>query len=201
METLLCNKKAEFFRIKLNFDYMFVVDRVGRSGGLILLWNAHTNVTIHNFSRRHINAIVTTGRNGTPWKFTGFYGHPVTAKRYESWGLLCHLSRLLPMLWLCMRDFNEIVNLSELKGSTTRARKQMEDFQHTFEDCQLCDLGFNGPKYTWNDGKEGVVFIKERLDRAVTNMNGERCLKMWSRASKMDHPARHVYDPVDLRPV
>jgi hypothetical protein len=66
METLLCNKKADFLIIKLNFDYMFVVDRVGRSGGLILLWNAHTNVMIHNFSRCHINAIVTNGRNGTP---------------------------------------------------------------------------------------------------------------------------------------
>jgi hypothetical protein len=72
METLLCNKQAEFFRIKLKFDYMFVVDRVGRSGGLILLWNAHKNVMIHNFSRRHINAIVTIGRNGIPWKFSGF---------------------------------------------------------------------------------------------------------------------------------
>lgn len=29
METKLCNKKAEFFRIKLSFDYMFVVDSVG----------------------------------------------------------------------------------------------------------------------------------------------------------------------------
>jgi hypothetical protein len=169
METLLCNKKAEFLRIKLNFDYMFVVEKVGRSGGLILLWNAHTNVTIHNFSRRHINAIVTIGRNGTPWKFSGFYGHPVTAKRHESWGLLRHLSGLLPTPWLCMGDFNEIVSLSELKGSTTRARKQMEDFQNTLADCHLCDLGFNGPKYTWNNGREGAAFTKERLDRAVAN--------------------------------
>jgi hypothetical protein len=43
------------------------------------------------------------------------------SKRYESWGLLCHLLGLLPIPWLCMGDFNEIVNLSELKGSTTRA--------------------------------------------------------------------------------
>jgi hypothetical protein len=112
METLLCNKKAEFLRIKLQFDYMFVVDKVGRSGGLILLWNNHTNVTIHNFSRRHINAIVTIGRNGVPWKFSGFYGHPVTAKRFESWGLLRHLSGLSPTPWLCMGDFNEIVSMS-----------------------------------------------------------------------------------------
>jgi hypothetical protein len=68
-----------------------------------------------------------------------------------------------------MGDFNEIVSLSELKGSTIRARKQMEDFQNTLEDCQLCDLGFNGPKYTWNNGREGAAFTKEWLDRAVAN--------------------------------
>jgi ribonuclease HI len=169
METLLCNKKAEFFRIKLQFDYMFVVDKVGRSGGLILLWNNHTNVMIHNFSRRHINAIVTIGRNGILWKFSGFYGHPVTAKRYESWGLLRHLSGLSPTPWLCMGDFNEIVSMSEIKGSTIRAQKEMEDFQNALANCQLCDLGFNGPKYTWNNGREGAAFTKERLDKAVAN--------------------------------
>jgi hypothetical protein len=169
METLLCNKKAEFFRIKLQFDYMFVVDKVGRSGGLILLWNNHTNVTIHNFSRRHINAIVTIGRNEVPWKFSGFYGHPIISKRFESWGFLRHLSGLSPTPWLCMGDFNEIVSMSEIKGSTIRARKQMEEFRNALANCQLCDLGFNGPKYTWNNGREGATFTKERLDRAVAN--------------------------------
>ena len=66
VETKLCNKKAEFFRIKSNFDYMSMVDSVGRSGGLILLWNAQTNVVIHNYSRCHINAIVIIRRNGFP---------------------------------------------------------------------------------------------------------------------------------------
>jgi exonuclease III len=52
METKLCNKRAKFIRIKLQFDYMFVVDCVGRSGGLILLWkNSQTNVVIQNYSR------------------------------------------------------------------------------------------------------------------------------------------------------
>jgi hypothetical protein len=31
------------------------------------------------------------------------------------------------------------------------------------------DLGFLGPKFTWNNGREGDDFIQERLDRVVTN--------------------------------
>jgi exonuclease III len=91
METKLCNKKAEFLQIKLHFDYMFVVDCVGRSGGLILLWNSHANVIIQNYCRRHVNAIVTLGKNGFLWKFSEFYGQPVEAKQHELWHLLRHL--------------------------------------------------------------------------------------------------------------
>jgi hypothetical protein len=193
METKLCNKRAEFIRIKLQFDYMFVVDCVGRSGGLILLWNSHTNVVIQNYSRRHVNAIITLDKNGSPWKFSGFYGHPVEAKRNESWQLLRFLSGLSPCPWLCMGDFNEVVNLSEIKGKTIRHRRQMENFQKTLEECQLCDLGFKGPKYTWINGRDGDDFIKERLDRAVANVNWRMMfedmeVQVMARRSSDHHP-------------
>jgi hypothetical protein len=45
----------------------------------------------------------------------------------------------------------------------------MIDFQEVLEDCQLCDLGFKGPKFTWNNGLGGATFTKERLDRATAN--------------------------------
>lgn len=45
----------------------------------------------------------------------------------------------------------------------------MEVFQATLEDCRLMDLGYRGQKFTWNNGREGEDFIKERLDRVVAN--------------------------------
>ena len=111
METKLHNKNVDFIRIKLKFDHMFVVDSVGKSGGFMLLWNETIQVTIQNYSRRHINAQIKVGRNGVDWKFSGFYGHPAVAKRKESWALLCHLATLDPISWLCIVDFNERVLL------------------------------------------------------------------------------------------
>jgi hypothetical protein len=52
------NKKCKFIRVKLGFDYMFGVDSVGCSGGLLFLWKNNFNVVIQNYSRRHINAEV-----------------------------------------------------------------------------------------------------------------------------------------------
>jgi exonuclease III len=169
METKLHNKNVDLIRIKLKFDHMFMVDSVGKSGGLMLLWNDTIEVAIQNYSRRHINAQIKVGKNKGEWKFSGFYGHPEAAKRKESWALLRHLATFDPLPWLCIGDFNEIINLAEMKGGAKRAQRQMTEFQEALEDSQLCDLGYKGPKYTWNNGREGGAFTKERLDRATAN--------------------------------
>jgi hypothetical protein len=39
-------------------------------------WNSSSNVTILNFSQRHINVEIKSSGNGLVWKLTGFYGHP-----------------------------------------------------------------------------------------------------------------------------
>jgi hypothetical protein len=167
METKCHNKNLDFLRIKLRYDNIFVVDSVGRSGGLILLWRREVQVEIENYSRRHIHALVSVGRDGREWKFTGFYGHPETAKRRQSWALLRHLSAMTPSPLMCVGDFNEIVSLSEKWGAVTRANGQMEAFRRALEDCQLFDQGFKGPKYTWSNGCIGGDYTRERLDRVV----------------------------------
>ena len=122
------NKKCDFIRIKLGFDYIFGVDSMGRSSGLLLLWKINFKVTIQNYSQHHINAVVASNGAMPDWKFTGFYGNPDTTKRNESWDLLRHLNNFQPTPWLCMGDFNEIVNLSEKKGTVIRPRRQMAKF-------------------------------------------------------------------------
>jgi hypothetical protein len=169
METKLRGGKMEPIRCKLGFSNMFVVDCIGRSGGMALLWSENINVEIQNFSQRHINGMIEERSSGVPWKFTGFYGHPVPSKRYEAWALLRHLARLNPVPWVCVGDFNEIVELSEKWGGSSRPNSQMQAFQQVLECCHLSDLGFNGPKFTWTNCQEDSNFTKERLDRGVAN--------------------------------
>jgi hypothetical protein len=45
----------------------------------------------------------------------------------------------------------------------------MQAFKHTFEMCELMDLGFSEPKYTWSNCQEGNALVKEGLDRGVAN--------------------------------
>jgi exonuclease III len=170
MENKLRNNKMEKVRTQLGFDNMFVVECVGRSGGLAMLWRAEAEVEIQNFSHRHINAIVRPNSFGfSPWKITGFYGHLVANKREEGWSLLWHIATLEPDPWICLGDFNEILNETKKFGGRSQPRALMEAFQNTLEVCGLFDLGFKGPKYTWSNCQEGPYLIKERLDRVVAN--------------------------------
>ncbi|XP_059458992.1 uncharacterized protein LOC132188495 [Corylus avellana] len=169
METKLRSNKMEKVRWKLGFNNMFVVDCVGKSGGLAMLWQNEAGAEIQNFSRRHINATVNYPTGTPPWKLTCFYGHPEACKRAEAWDLLTHISRMEPEPWICFGYFNEIVSLSEKWGGSGRQRGLMEAFQKTLEDCSLADLGYRGPKYTWTNCKEDKQFTKERLDRVIAN--------------------------------
>jgi hypothetical protein len=101
------------------------------------------------------------------WQLTGFYGHPETAHRREGWSLLGHLHNLSQLPWLCIGDFNEILDQSEKVGGAPRPTRQMEDFRAVLDECHLCDLGFTGSQFTWCNYREDSFFTKEILDRAL----------------------------------
>jgi hypothetical protein len=80
---------------------------------LALLWSSEIYVKIHNYSQHHINVVIKAPINDVPWKFIGFYGHPVPAKRHITWSLLQILAQFNPLSWVCIGDFYEILTSSE----------------------------------------------------------------------------------------
>jgi hypothetical protein len=183
LHSLVKNKKPHFFmflietkvhagvlqrlRILIGFEGMIHVDPVGRSGGLAFFWKPKSGLEVMHFSQRHISVNITVGEHESSWTFTGFYGNPNRVLREDSWSLLSYLSSLSKDKWLCMGDFNEIVDLSEKYRGAKRNEAQKERFRCTLEECNLGDLGFKGSKYTWINNRDSGDFIKERLDWAV----------------------------------
>jgi hypothetical protein len=51
METKLWTQKMEIIHYKMGFSNLFVVDSVGKSGGLALFWGDDIEVEIQNFSQ------------------------------------------------------------------------------------------------------------------------------------------------------
>ena len=96
-------------------------------------------------------------------------GNQKTEQRYVFWDRLRFLKAQWKGPWVCIGDFNEVLSNDEHMGPTDRGETQMRLFRDCLEDCQLVDLGFCGPKYTWNNKQHGDSNIRVRLDRAVAN--------------------------------
>ena len=81
-ETWADEARLQEIKCKIEFDNLFFVKRNNRGAGLALYWRNSINVNVDTFSRNHIDSIINKGREDE-WCFTGFYGEPVSHKRYQ----------------------------------------------------------------------------------------------------------------------
>lgn len=86
-ETISTSQVMDSARHSIGFDNCLAVNRVGRSGGIVVLWMNTVNCTDTGYSRHRVDLIVTKERFGT-WRLTGYYGYANRAHRKESWALL-----------------------------------------------------------------------------------------------------------------
>ncbi|XP_050245813.1 uncharacterized protein LOC126693715 [Quercus robur] len=159
----------EKVKYKLGFSNGLIVPSRGRRGGLALLWSSDTVLEIKSYSDYHIDAVITESSNGFLWRFTGFYGHPETHLREDSWKLLSFLNSQFNFPWFFCGDFNEILSMTEKAGGALRSQCQMDKFRQVVNLCGFKDLGFCGPDFTWCNMKEGSSRILLRLDRAFAS--------------------------------
>ncbi|XP_042948632.1 uncharacterized protein LOC122281317 [Carya illinoinensis] len=139
IEIKCSRDRMEFIRNKLGFDNCFTVNSRGRSGGLAFLWSSNIEFNISTYTSWHISATIKLPSDKAPWLITGFYGHPNTTKRSETWLLLREFVLTTNVPWLCFGDFNEITIIDEKHGVAHRPYRN------------------------------GEQFTKERLDRALGN--------------------------------
>ena len=145
METKCDHVRLEWIRVKLGFCGKLVVDCDGKKGGLCLLWDKSIDVSLLSYSRFHIDVHVSIPR-GVSWRFTGMYGHPDSGQRQHSWNLLRRLHGMSSLPWLCVGDFNVVLESSEKEGGVPKSALAMSEFRSALDECGLQDLGFFGPK-------------------------------------------------------
>ncbi|KAA3474108.1 reverse transcriptase [Gossypium australe] len=171
METKITKVQMERVRRSIGFINGIEVDPDGSKEGLCLAWKSEASITLQNFSRRHIDVLVSKQNDEQQWRFTGFYGSPYAQEREDSWNLLRRLGCNEEQPWIVCGDFNEIMYGLENKGGLPREEKRMEAFCNALEDCRLIDVGYTGSWFTWERGNLPETNIRERLDRGAANVN------------------------------
>ena len=168
-ETWTDEARLKDIKRNLDFDNVFIVPRNSRGGGgLALFWKNSMDVNVETFSKNHIDSIINKGKEDA-WRFTGFYGEPVTHLRHESWSKLRQLNSRFNLPWLCAGDFNEILRSNEKHGGSSRSQSQMQLFRDVVDECSFLDLGFVGPQFTWSKHFAAGHSVWERLDRGLAN--------------------------------
>jgi hypothetical protein len=163
------NKITEI-KIKLGFDESFAVDRIGRSGGLALLWRNQVSCRIINYSQNFINVEVSSERWNN-WRFTGFYGFPEQDRRRDSWDLLRWLAHDTSLPWCIMGDFNDMLSSDDKRGGAAQPNWLIRGFRTAVQDSRLIDLPMEGYPYTWTKGRRASNPTEERLDRALATQS------------------------------
>jgi hypothetical protein len=138
-----------------------------RAGGLAFLWNDQVSLSILSYSLNHILASVADGKGGDFWSISGIYGYPEENYKKKTWGLIKHLASMVSSKWLCLGDFNDILNGEEKLGGAARSQNQFRLGRETLNDCGLIDMGFEGYPFTWSNNRGEEENIQCRLDRAL----------------------------------
>ena len=86
-----------------------------KGDGLVLFWKSSINLTVQGSSKYFIDSYIDKNTKNA-WHFTGFYGEPDIAKRWEVWNDLCSLIYPPNTPWICAGEFNKITKQSEKMG-------------------------------------------------------------------------------------
>lgn len=86
-ETLSDSKVIQELAEKFGFFDYFAVDKVGRGGGLALMWKRSVGCKVVDHSNNYIDVHIMIGQV-VDWRLTCFYGYPERNRRQESWNLI-----------------------------------------------------------------------------------------------------------------
>lgn len=107
--------------------------------------------------------------NGKEWFLTLIQGPPYPNEKNDFWDRIKELGLTIMKPWIIASDSNETLERHEKWGRKNLNSKKDKICLDALNELILCDLGSNGPAFTWTNKRKGLAHIKERLDRIVAN--------------------------------
>ncbi len=154
---------------KIGFSNMFAVDACGKSGGICVLWSISVNVSVMEFNSQVLASKVVKGY--IVWHFVGFHGPSQHVKMQKAWEELGAILEAIDGLWMCLGDFNVILNEEEKEGGRIGSSSTPNFLREIRFDLRAIDLGFYDSRFTWTNKCWGRNSIRERLDRGISNVS------------------------------
>ena len=153
IEPRIAEAKAQAVIDTLLYSHSRRVDPASFSGGIWLLWNKGPSfiVKIITYNDHSIHALVKVSSPSFSFLFTAIYAPPHFNKHKPFWNYLQNLATNISLLWVLLRDFNDMLSDEEKLGGLPVNRTRILAFRNCMDKCGLMDLGFHGPCFTWTN--------------------------------------------------
>lgn len=141
------------------------VDAIGFSGGILCLWNpARINITVLDTNTYciHLGVDLNTLK---AWVLSIVYASPQLHLRPILWESLENFNATNILPWCLVGDFNTTLQEHEKEGGAAFNHCSSQQFADCIEACNLLDLVFKGPPFTWVRDS-----LRQRIDRALCNI-------------------------------
>ncbi|OMO85295.1 reverse transcriptase [Corchorus capsularis] len=155
---------------RLPFDRFFDSSTIGCRGGIWLLWKSDKlELDLIGSTEQEIHATVKVISSNLVWFLSAIYASPRAAERRILWNNLCIVADSHTLPWLITGDFNDIINSHDKRGGAPMSLSRTRAFLNCLNYCNVTDLGFKGPRFTWSNNRNLSQLIQERIDMAFAN--------------------------------
>ncbi|XP_019107211.1 uncharacterized protein LOC109136048 [Beta vulgaris subsp. vulgaris] len=171
VETWVTREKTASIVSNLGMDSWHLVEPLGFVGGILLLWNSHViDFQVLGEGAQGVHGVMEVRSLKSSFIFSTIYASPKFCIRNLFWNELKDIARSINKPWLVMGDFNDVVCQNEKLGGRKVSLRRANLYAETMDKCNLLDMGFCGPKFTWtNKRKKNPIY--ERLDRGWANVD------------------------------
>lgn len=164
LEPRISGVKADKVIKRFGVDGFVRVEASGFSGGIWCLWKkCRIAIYVVSTSRYCIHLRVNPC-SSNPWLLSVIYASPQQRSREHLWEELRDISMMSEEPWCVAGDFNTVFYESEKTGGAPVNYASCMALASCLDDCNLVDMGFKGPPFTWSRGD-----LREKLGRAVCN--------------------------------
>ena len=156
---------------RLGFYLMTLIAPTGTNGGLVLAWRLGVELESFLSNKNNIFTWCFSDPPNCPWILSCKYGPRDTSNKPAFWDSLTTVGKDFVSPWLCISDFNFVIDQSEKLGGRPIASSSNCPFRNFIDQLGLVNLEFVGNPFTWCNNKQGFATIKDRLDRGLASLD------------------------------
>ncbi|CAK9135067.1 unnamed protein product [Ilex paraguariensis] len=169
METKVPSSQLGNFFSHLSLTMSEKVEPVGGASELWLMWDPTlVTISIHQSIAQVIHAHISR-LDFDEWLFLVIYSSLNPSNRDHLWDNLSQVRDNYSHGWMAASDLNDFSSTLERRGRHIDHCNITRKFRERINKCELIDLGYNGPRLTWNNKRKGLTNTKIRLNKALAN--------------------------------